>query len=144
MNLDFIGAHSCAFVVEGMVQRFLGKLAKAGERCRGRFQADGGLSTCGAVPPHPDPLPPGEGTAGVRRSAGVCAVGGWRFFPIPARASAHPLPAGEGRGEGEWPLQRKRAAGPQAVLEGAEALNIEHSTPNNQASMMHASRLIEC
>jgi hypothetical protein len=88
--------------------------------------------------PHPNPLPLGEGTATNARR------GTKRVISSPALASFLPLPAGEGRGEGEWPLQRKRAAGPQAVLEGAEALNIEHSTPNNQASMMHASRLIEC
>ena len=56
-----------------------------------------------AVPPHPNPLPPGEGTATQPpRSPDALGSG-------PARDASLPLPAGEGRGEGE------------RVLEGHEA-----------------------
>ncbi|MBI4664612.1 MAG: hypothetical protein HY735_37950 [Verrucomicrobia bacterium] len=53
-----------------------------------------------AFPPHPGPLPPGEGGSfSTLGGAGTAAS-------LRARASAHPLPAGEGRGEGERAVQR--------------------------------------
>lgn len=60
------------------------------------------LADCGSlpqvevgIPPHPDPLPPGEGTA-------ACASrGAKRVRSVPALTAFLPRPAREGRGEGE-------------------------------------------
>src|SRR5881396_4428172 len=48
-----------------------------------------------AVPPHPDPLPQGEGTARIAQSK----ADGFALFS--AERTVHPLPKGEGWGEGK-------------------------------------------
>src|SRR5205809_7843075 len=48
-----------------------------------------------AVSPHPDPLPQGEGTARIAQ----CKAGGCGLFSAEERV--HPLPKGEGWGEGK-------------------------------------------
>lgn len=53
------------------------------------------LNSMRAVPPHPDPLPPGEGTATTRPRKSNASDSN------PALRTILPRPAGEGRGEGE-------------------------------------------
>jgi len=55
------------------------------------------------VPPHPDPLPQGEGTARIAQwNAGS-------FGQCSEESMDHPLPKGEGLGEGKETTARRRA-----------------------------------
>ena len=76
------------YIVDYIVEQTAGKLLD---------EIAGTSAASGAVPPHPDPLPPGEGTAAdaARKTSGSGSG--------PARTASLPLPAGEGRGEGERP-----------------------------------------
>ncbi len=70
-----------------------------------------GSDSAVALPPHPSPLPPGEGTATGARIAGTRA--GSESAAVssnPTRTESLPLPAGEGRGEGERVLQTSASA----------------------------------
>jgi hypothetical protein len=90
------------------------KLAEELDAHRKRVQAQHGLTLTGLynvleklraaesarpVPPHPDPLPPGEGTAASESRKSTTPDSD------PALRRFLPLPGGEGRGEGERPRQ---------------------------------------
>ncbi len=61
----------------------------------GQPQSQVAAPNSAAVPPHPGPLPPGEGTPADTSDTPTAAA------LTPSRSSVLPLPAGEGRGEGE-------------------------------------------
>ncbi len=83
------------YIVDYIVRQTVGKLITdiSGEPVSG-----------GALPPHPDPLPHGEGTATVSPGKSVTSDSN------PALDTVLPLPAGEGRGEGERIALSTRAA----------------------------------
>ena len=65
-----------------------------------------GLRCNSNVPPHPSPLPPAEGTTPSALASRPVPVSDSATAPSrPARTPSLPLPAGEGRGEGERHLQ---------------------------------------
>lgn len=57
------------------------------------------IAAMAVVPPHPDPLPSGEGTAAAAPRKPIA------FDSLPALEQVLPLPAGEGRGEGNVTAQ---------------------------------------
>jgi hypothetical protein len=95
------------YIVDYIVRQTVGKLIA---------DISGGPVSIGTTPPHPDPLPPGEGTATVNPGQSKA------LDSNPARGTILPLPGGEGRGEGERATISPRAA--TAILNRVAKLRI--------------------
>ena len=83
------------YIVDYIVRQTVGKLIA---------DISGEPVSCRALPPHPDPLPQGEGTATVNPGKSKA------LDSNPALRAILPLPGGEGRGEGERATISSRSA----------------------------------
>ena len=101
-------------------------------------RGDGADTNAAALPPHPSPLPPGEGASpdaprslGAPGSEPAIAVGppnSEPASPTPPLSNILPLPAGEGRGEGERSQPPSAPSTPTAA-----PLFTSHSSPLTKA-----------
>ncbi len=137
LDIDFSGLEEGDYVVhlQHGIGRFKGlKLLPTGKPGRERHHLDPAVLRPVGKPtdpvtalPHPGPLPLGEGASPAASVAAPHLTAPNAANQSPQRSHALPLPAGEGRGEGEKPLRLHIAASPPRTEEGIECLVLEYA-----------------